>query len=554
MQTPTGQAPTEPTPSAPTPSTTTASATTESADAGSAPTAVASELETAAAPWPEDPATAASIWDAVPDAAPTHGDRADAQPAVAFDTANVTDVADEAFDIAGNAGDIADDVQDVADDDVGADDDDPEEDVVDTRDRFGEFALPEPLLRAIDDLGFSHCTKIQSAALPYSLADYDVTGQAQTGTGKTAAFLITIFTRLCEQRPRGVRKPGAPRSLVLAPTRELAMQIEKDARDLGKYLPFGILCVVGGMDFDRQKATLDNEVIDLLVATPGRLIDFLNRSSVNLRQVEVLVIDEADRMLDMGFIPDVRRIVYRTPHKKERQTLFFSATFNFDVLNLAKQWTLEPMHVAIEPERIAVDTIDQRVYLTSQRDKFKVLFNLIAREELSRVLIFANRRDVTRDICERLQGLGVACEMLSGEVPQRKRLKALEQFREGVFPVLIATDVAGRGIHIDGVSHVINYNLPEDPEDYVHRIGRTGRAGNLGTSIALVSEEDAFELPRIEALLGRPVPCEHPAPELLAALPEPMMARRDTAAAGAERVKPRERDRSAPRRPRRPGP
>ena len=427
----------------------------------------------------------------------------------------------------------------------------PVEDI-EGKDRFQDFALPLPLLRAISDLGFSHCTKIQSAALPYSLSDYDVTGQAQTGTGKTAAFLVTILTRLCEQRPRGPRRPGAPRALVLAPTRELALQIEKDARGLAKYLPFGVLCVVGGMDFDKQKATLDNEVIDLLVATPGRLIDFLNRSSVNLRQVEVLVIDEADRMLDMGFIPDVRRIVYRTPHKKERQTLFFSATFNFDVLNLAKQWTLEPIHVAIEPERIAVDTIDQRVYLTSQKDKFKVLFNLIAREELSRVLIFANRRDVTRDICERLQGLGVQCEMLSGEVPQRKRLKALEQFREGVFPVLIATDVAGRGIHIDGVSHVINYNLPEDPEDYVHRIGRTGRAGNLGTSIALVSEEDAFELPRIEALLGRPVPCEHPAPELLEALPEPKMARKDTPAASGERVKERERDRSAPRRPRRP--
>ena len=387
------------------------------------------------------------------------------------------------------------------------------------KDRFQDFALPLPLLHAIADLGFSYCTPIQSASLPYALSDYDITGQAQTGTGKTAAFLITILTRLCEQPPRGPRRPGSPRALVLAPTRELAMQIEKDARGLAKHLPIGLLTVVGGMDFDRQKDALESTIVDVLVATPGRLIDFMNRNAVNLRQVEVLVIDEADRMLDMGFIPDVRRIVYRTPHKKDRQTLFFSATFSFDVLNLAKQWTQEPVHVAIEPEKIAVDTVDQHVYVTTAREKFTVLFNLIKRDELSRVLIFANRRDVTRDICERLQRLGVACEMLSGEVPQKKRLRALEQFREGVFPVLIATDVAGRGIHIEGVSHVINYNLPEDPEDYVHRIGRTGRAGALGMSIALVSEEDAFELPQIETLLGRPLPIEHPSPELLAPLP-----------------------------------
>ena len=387
------------------------------------------------------------------------------------------------------------------------------------KDRFQDFALPIPLLHAIADLGFSYCTPIQSASLPYSLSDYDITGQAQTGTGKTAAFLITILARLCENPPRGPRRPGSPRALVLAPTRELAMQIEKDARGLARHLPIGLLTVVGGMDFDRQKDALESTIVDVLVATPGRLIDFMNRNAVNLRQVEVLVIDEADRMLDMGFIPDVRRIVYRTPHKKDRQTLFFSATFSFDVLNLAKQWTQEPVHVAIEPEKIAVDTVDQHVYVTTAREKFTVLFNLIKRDELSRVLIFANRRDVTRDICERLQRLGVACEMLSGEVPQKKRLRALEQFREGVFPVLIATDVAGRGIHIEGVSHVINYNLPEDPEDYVHRIGRTGRAGALGMSIALVSEEDAFELPQIETLLGRPLPIEHPSPELLAPLP-----------------------------------
>ena len=414
----------------------------------------------------------------------------------------------------------------------------------DGKDRFQDYALPVPLLHAIADLGFAYCTPIQSASLPYALSDYDITGQAQTGTGKTAAFLIAIFARLCETAPRGPRRPGSPRALILAPTRELALQIEKDARNLAKYLPLGLLSVVGGMDFDRQRAALEGTITDVLVATPGRLIDFMNRNAVNLRQVDILVIDEADRMLDMGFIPDVRRIVYRTPHKKERQTLFFSATFSFDVLNLAKQWTMDPVHVAIQPDQIAVDTVDQHVFVTTARDKFTVLFNLIKRDELSRVLIFANRRDVTRDVCERLQRLGVACEMLSGEVPQKKRLKALEQFREGVFPVLIATDVAGRGIHIEGVSHVINYNLPEDPEDYVHRIGRTGRAGALGMSISLVSEEDAFELPQIEALLGRPLPIEHPTEELLASLPAGGgRAPRERRDAGSDRSS----DRNAPR-------
>jgi ATP-dependent RNA helicase RhlB len=392
--------------------------------------------------------------------------------------------------------------------------------------RFHDFALPEPLLHAIADLGFRYCTPIQSAALPFSLADYDITGQAQTGTGKTAAFLITIFTRLVEDTPPTPRRPGRPRALVLAPTRELALQIDKDARGLGRYLHLGILSVVGGMNFDRQQAFLENEVTDLLIATPGRLIDFINRGTVDLRQVEVLVIDEADRMLDMGFIPDVRRIVYRTPQKKLRQTLFFSATFSADVLHLARQWTLEPEHVAIQPERLAVDSIDQHVFLTSDRDKFRVLYNLTQREDVVRALVFTNRRDVAHNVAERLYSLGVECEVLAGDVPQRKRLSTLERFRSGEIPVVVATDVAGRGIHVEGISHVVNYNLPEDAEDYVHRIGRTGRAGASGTSISLVSESDAFDLPQISTLLGIQLVCEQPDPDLLAPLPAPVEGRR----------------------------
>jgi ATP-dependent RNA helicase RhlB len=377
-------------------------------------------------------------------------------------------------------------------------------------DRFEEFMLPKDLLRAVDDLGFTHCTPIQSEVLPYSLSDYDVTGQAQTGTGKTAAFLITILTQQYEFPLKQRNPPGTPRALVLAPTRELAIQIEQDAQLLGKYLGSRILNVVGGMDLNKQRMELSEMPVDILVATPGRLIDFMQRRVIDLSRVEILVIDEADRMLDMGFIPDVRRIVYKTPHKRKRQTLFFSATFNDDVMRLAQQWTLDPIHVAIEPERVATETVDQRFWVVAGGDKNDVLVRLIESEESPRIMVFANRRDQTRAVYEYLRSRQVSCEMLSGEVPQRKRLTTLDRFKRGRIQVLVATDVAGRGIHVDDVTHVVNYDLPEDPEDYVHRIGRTGRAGASGISISFVSEDDAFNLPAIEDYLGKRVDCVQP--------------------------------------------
>jgi len=381
---------------------------------------------------------------------------------------------------------------------------------VDDRDRFHDFALPTPILHAIADLGFEYCTPIQSEVLPYSLADYDVTGQAQTGTGKTAAFLVTILTSQWEQPKSPANPPGTPRALVLAPTRELAIQIEQDGRDLAKYLDTVIVSVVGGMDFAKQRQQLTEGPVDILVATPGRLLDFINRRVIDLSRVEILVIDEADRMLDMGFIPDVRRIVYKTPHKRERQTLFFSATFNDDVMRLAASWTLDPVHVAIEPENVAVDSVDQKFWLVSAEDKGKLLAEMVESHGWTRVMVFANRRDSTRNLHEYLRRKNVSCEMLSGEVPQRKRLSTLDRFKQGKIRVLVATDVAGRGIHVDDVSHVINFDLPEDPEDYVHRIGRTGRAGATGTSISLISEDDAFNLQAIEDYLGHPVVCTQP--------------------------------------------
>ncbi len=377
---------------------------------------------------------------------------------------------------------------------------------------FSEYALPEPLIRAIEDLGYERCTPIQSQALPFSLADYDITGQAQTGTGKTAAFLITILTHLWEQAGRTGQRAAtpSPRALVLAPTRELAMQIESDGRDLARHMEEKVLCVVGGMDIQKQMDRLDEQRPNILVATPGRLIDLLRRGKIDLGAVEILVIDEADRMLDMGFIPDVRRIVFKTPHKHRRQTLFFSATFNEDVMRLSRSWTLEPEHIAVAPEQVTVSAIKQLFWLTSRDAKRKLLLDFLQTKRPQRALIFTNRRDQTHRLTRWMNMHGVQCEALAGDVPQNKRTRTLDRFKGGKVKYVVATDVAGRGIHVDGISHVINYDLPEDPEDYVHRIGRTGRAGASGVSISFVSEDDAFSLPLIEDFIGTPVRCSQP--------------------------------------------
>ena len=375
---------------------------------------------------------------------------------------------------------------------------------------FSELGLPEPIMEAIGDLGFERCTPIQGEVLPYSLSDYDVTGQAQTGTGKTAAFLITILTRQIEFPTGRPLVSGGARALVLAPTRELALQIESDARDLAKYMDTRIVCLVGGIDYQKQKNLLREGSVDILVATPGRLLDFCGQRLADLSRVEVLVIDEADRMLDMGFIPDVRRIVYQTPRKRSRQTLFFSATFNDDVMNLAAQWTLDPEHVAIRPESLAVDTVDQRFWTVSRDAKRRTLLDFVRKNKPDHTLVFVNRRDAARNLTSYLQRQGVTCESLAGDIPQRKRLATMRRFKDGETNLVIATDVAGRGIHVEGISHVINYDLPEDAEDYVHRIGRTGRAGASGIAISFVSEDDAFDLPPIEDLLGHGIKCTLP--------------------------------------------
>lgn len=380
---------------------------------------------------------------------------------------------------------------------------------------FSELELTDQVSKALAEMGFEYCSPIQAKSLPYSLSGHDVLGKAQTGTGKTAAFLVAVFEDLLRQPPPEERYAGEPRALVIAPTRELVMQIAKDASAIGKYAGLSVQTLVGGMDFGKQLQTLHNQYVDILVATPGRLIDFCERREVFLDQIEVLVIDEADRMLDMGFIPQVKRIVRLTPKKTHRQTLLFSATFSDDVLRLSESWMYEPVSVEIEPESVATDTVEQFVYMVSGDEKLPLLCNLMAQPDVNNVMIFANRRDQCRKLHERLRRLGYKVGLLSGEIPQGKRVKTLESFKNGQLQALVATDVAGRGIHIDGVSHVVNFTLPEEPEDYVHRIGRTGRAGKTGQSISFACEDDAFLLPAIEELLGRKLKCEIPPEELL---------------------------------------
>ena len=286
-----------------------------------------------------------------------------------------------------------------------------------------------------------------------------------------------------------------------------------------------------------------------MVATPGRLLDFNRQGDIRLDKTEILIIDEADRMLDMGFIPDVQRIIRATPPKSRRQTMLFSATLTPEVTRFAAQWTRDPVTVEIEPEQVAVDTVEQVVYITTMEEKFPLLYNMITQQNLERVIVFGNRRDQTRHLTERLKDYGISSALLSGEVAQNKRIHTLEAFRAGKIRVLVATDVAARGLHIEGVGHVVNYNLPLDPEDYVHRIGRTGRAGASGISVSFASEDDSFQIPTIEKFLGRELHCEHPQEEWLTAPPPPAGKPASSRKRSSERKPDRRRSSSAKSRP-----
>ncbi|PNK61542.1 DEAD/DEAH box helicase [Psychrobacter sp. FDAARGOS_221] len=368
--------------------------------------------------------------------------------------------------------------------------------------KFSDLPLSNSILLSVSDLGFTQLTPIQAQILPYTLAGQDAIGQAQTGTGKTATFLITIIEALLKRpfKEDEARYVGEPRALILAPTRELANQIFEDAIALTKHTDLHSVCVMGGVDYDLQTAELDKAFTDILIATPGRLIDLVHKGHVFLDRVEAFVLDEADRMLDMGFIPDIKRIMRYMPANTDRQSLLFSATFNQDVMNLAYQWLLNPVFVEIEPEHKTSDLVEQHFYLLTEADKYQALSEILNQPDSQKVIVFANRKDQVKRLYNRL-GSEFNVVMLSGDVDQSKRERYLEKFKNGNAKVLVATDVAGRGIHVDEVSHVVNYTLPDQADDYVHRIGRTGRAGQKGISISFVSEDDAFNLPAIEAHL-----------------------------------------------------
>ncbi|OAV15493.1 DEAD/DEAH box helicase [Moraxella catarrhalis] len=364
---------------------------------------------------------------------------------------------------------------------------------------FDDLPLSEPILKAVQALKFDQLTPIQAQILPHTLANQDAIGQAQTGTGKTATFLITIIESLLKRpfQADEIRYLGEPRALVLAPTRELAQQILADCRELTRFSQLYNLCITGGADFDKQLEQLHKRPLDILIGTPGRIIDWVNKGELFLDRIEVFVLDEADRMLDMGFIPDIKRIVRHMPSNTERQSLLFSATFNQDVMNLAYRWLHQPAFVEIAPESKTNQAIDQQFYLVTEREKMSALKQILADDLVKKTIIFANRKDQVKRLYDYLRRHHKVT-MLSGDVAQQKRERYLQRFKDGEVNVLVATDVAGRGIHVDDVTHVINYTLPDMPDDYVHRIGRTGRAGLSGVSISFVGENDAFNLPALE--------------------------------------------------------
>jgi len=419
--------------------------------------------------------------------------------------------------------------------------------------RFASLDLPDEIQRGIRDAGFTLCTPIQALTLPPALAGEGVAGQAQTGTGKTAAYLITIYNKLLRSPP--VKLSGrdanraAPRALIVAPTRELVAQIHSDAAILGAHSGLRLTVVYGGVDYDKQRRAIADGC-DILVGTPGRLIDYFKQGIYTLLGIQIAVLDEADRMFDLGFIKDIRYLLHRMPSFAERQSMLFSATLDPRVMELAYEHMDIREMLAVPAERLTAEKVRQQLYHVASDEKFSLLLGVLAHEGPSRTLVFVNtRREATR-LEERLRRCGYAARALTGEVPQRKRMSYLRQFMTGDLALLIATDVASRGLHIPDVSHVINYDLPDDREDYVHRVGRTARAGADGDAISFCCDRYALNLVAIEEFLGHSVPSAIPAAELFA---EEQVVRR-TAHAAAPDAEPVEQGEKGgeptPKRPR----
>ena len=378
---------------------------------------------------------------------------------------------------------------------------------------FESLGLEDSLLQGVRDAGFGQCTPIQAKTLPLVLAGKDVEGQAQTGTGKTAAFLVGTINWLL-RHPRKSKPTTNPRALIVAPTRELAVQIHKDACVLGKHtgLEFGV--VFGGTGYESQREMLTRGV-DVLIGTPGRLIDYFKQRVFDLKSISVVVIDEADRMFDLGFIKDIRYLLRRMPKPSERLNLLFSATLSFRVTELAYEHMNTPIAVDASAENVTVDGVQQSVYHVSKDEKVSLLLGLLKRMDVSRTIIFTNTKRAGEMLDAYLAANDFDAGILSGDVPQKKRLSLLERFTTGKLSILVATDVAARGLHIPNVSHVFNFDLPQDPEDYVHRIGRTARVGTTGDAISLACEEFVYSLPDIQEYIGSEIPVQAVSEDLM---------------------------------------
>lgn len=410
--------------------------------------------------------------------------------------------------------------------------------------RFDSLPLHDSVQAGIRDAGFEFCTPIQASTLPIALQCRDVAGQAQTGTGKTAAFLIAAYQRLLTTA-RDPDVPRQPRVFALAPTRELAIQIARDAEVLGKYTGLKVGLAFGGTDYEKQRKTLGDGV-DLLIGTPGRIIDYFKQGVFKLDQVQVAILDEADRMFDLGFIKDIRYLLRRLPSPEKRLNMLFSATLSQRVLELAYEHMNEPELIRIEPDKVTVDRVRQAIYFPSNEDKMPLLVGLVREMGEARIMIFVNMKREAERVQDFLEANGIHASAISGDVPQKKRMRMLADFKNGVLPVLIGTDVASRGLHIPDVQYVVNYDLPHDAEDYVHRIGRTARAGAAGDALSLGCETYVISLPEIEAFIGHKIPVASYDPAALPQLVHPKPRKRRPP---NKRGKPGGGDRS--RRPRR---
>jgi ATP-dependent RNA helicase RhlB len=365
--------------------------------------------------------------------------------------------------------------------------------------KFSEFNLDQDIIKGISEAGFKECLPVQEKTFYHTLNGEDVSVQSQTGTGKTAAFLISVFHAL-------TGKMRNRKCLIIAPTRELAVQIEEEAKLLGSFLDLRIGCFYGGVSYHKQEKLLEGGDINIIIGTPGRLIDFARQGKIDFKDIGVLVIDEADRLFDMGFLPDIRWMLKRMPKYKERQTMLFSATLGIRTREIAWEHMNEPFEIILNPDRMTVEAISQVIYHVESREKMPLLLGILKGRESGNALIFTNTKQAAFMVSNRLERNGYKSEYLIGDLPQNKREKIIDDFKSGRLQYLVATDVAARGLHVDNLDLVVNYDLPEDPENYVHRIGRTGRTGKSGSAITLACEKFVMGLESVESFIEMKIP------------------------------------------------